>query len=304
LLRFDLSGLPQSADAVYLYLYPTSSGTPTNINWYLITNQWQSGTVNSTTNLNGAYIWTTGVPNFAYWYTVNITSIYNQWRLGGNYGLQLKPVSNNNNYTVFRSSTYGGGSGPWLRVDYTPQANDSVIKLKWPLGTNNVSRVVGGYHWDDPWISSCGGYVKKHNGTDYSATAGWPVYAAEDGVVREKTLSSQGWRYNLVMEHNHPVSGKYTTVYWHVEPLVNVNDFVPKGMQIATVANLATGPHLHFGLRIGAYSTAVFNGTNYAGTGGLPQTNCQDNPPTGPWYPAFSSSSFISPENTSNVLFQ
>jgi murein DD-endopeptidase MepM/ murein hydrolase activator NlpD len=87
-----------------------------------------------------------------------------------------------------------------------------------------------------------------------------------------------------------------------VEPLVDLGDFVPKGMQIATVANLATGPHLHFGLRIGSYDAAYLNGTPFAGTGGLPQNNCQDS--NGAWYPAFSSSGFISPESTGNILFQ
>ncbi len=304
LLRFDLSGLPPTADAAYVWLYYFNGGTPTNINWYLITKQWQSGTVGSSTDLSGAFVGSTAAPTAVGWYKVNITSIYNQWRLAGNYGFQLKPVLNNNNFTTFYSSTQGSGYGPWLQVDYTPTTTDSVIKLKWPLGTNNPSRVVGGFHWQNNWLNSCGGYVKLHNGTDYSATAGWPVYAAEDGVVKDVHYDSSGlWAYAVVIEHNHPVSGKFTTVSNHINPLVAKGDFVPRGIQIGTVANLATGPHLHFGLRIGSYDSATFSSTNFAGTGALPQTNCQDNPPNGAWYPAFPAG-FISTESTSNVLFQ
>jgi len=292
LLRFDLSGLPQTADSVYLYLNPTNAGTPTNINWYLITNQWQSGTVNTNTNLGGALIGTTDVPDFAYWYVVNITSIYNQWRLGGNYGFHLKPVSNNNNYTVFKSSTYGGGFGPWLQVNYTPQANNNIIKLKWPLGTPYANRVINsafGADWNNTY---CNGLIKKHNGTDFSATAGTAVYAAEDGVVKEFGPESTGqWASRIVLEHNHPTGGKYTTVYWHVNPIsLTLNDFIPKGMQIATVANLGGVTHFHFGVRIGSYNN------NTSGTGSLPQTNCGI-------YPAFPEN-FIDPNNTNNILFQ
>lgn len=215
-------------------------------------------------------------------------------------------MSNNNNYSSFASSLQGW-YGPQLQVTYTPQANDNVIKLKWPLATSYASRVVTqsfGVDWAGG--SECPvGVIKKHNGVDYRATAGTAVYAPEDGWIKHVELHSP-WAYHIVIEHNHPVSGKFTTVLWHVTPLSGISDgvFIPKGMRIATVANLATGPHLHFGLRIGSYASAYLNGTPFAGTGGLPQNNCQDNPPSGPWYPAFSSSGFVSPESTSNVLFQ
>ena len=220
-----------------------------------------------------------------------------------NYGFFLAPVSNNNNFSSFYSSTQGGGYGPWIHVIYTPTTSDNVIKLKWPLGANNPSRAVGGgYHFKNNWISSCGGQVKLHNGTDYSATVGWPVYAAEDGVVKDVHYDSSGsWAYSVVIEHNHPVSGKFTTVSNHINPSVAIGDFVPKGMQIGTVAYLATGSHLHFGLRIGSYASAFLNGTPFAGTGGLPQTNCQD--ANSAWYPAFPGD-FIDPELVSNVIFQ
>jgi murein DD-endopeptidase MepM/ murein hydrolase activator NlpD len=146
-------------------------------------------------------------------------------------------------------------------------------------------------------VSSCGGLVKKHNGTDYSATAGWPVYAAEDGVVRKIVNGTgDGFGYAIVLEHNHPVSGKYTTVSWHVNPLVAEGDFIPKGMQIATVAHIDPkyGDHYHLGVRIGAYQYPF----SYAG--GLPQTSCVINNITYPAFPEY----FVNPEDSTKVLFQ
>ena len=277
LLRFDLSGLPRTADAAYVWLYYFNSGTPTNINWYLVTNQWQSGTVGSSTEPSGAFVGATAAPAAVGWYKVNVTSFYNQWRLGGNYGFQLKPVSNNNNYTTFYSSTQGGGIGPWLQVDYTPTATDSVIKLKWPLSTPRSSLSVNlGFGGQSPITCTTDGRNKEHNGTDYSASMGTAVYAAEDGVIKEILTPSQtgGWAYNIVMEHNHPTGGKFTTVYWHVTPSSGVvvapagqTTFIPRGMQIATVADLAPyghGTHFHFGVRVGAYTS------NVSGLGALP----------------------------------
>ncbi|MBI2120529.1 MAG: M23 family metallopeptidase, partial [Parcubacteria group bacterium] len=161
----------------------------------------------------------------------------------------------------------------------------------------------------DDWNNTyCGGLIKKHNGADFSATAGTAVFAAESGYVKQVLLASQtdGWAQNIVMEHTTPNGQKYTTVSWHVNSWVSVvPGLITKGTQIGTVANLTPyghATHFHFGVRIGAYSTAVFNGTNYAGTGGLPQTDCQKDASSS-WYPAFPAG-FVDPNDVNNVLFQ
>lgn len=303
LLRFDLSGFPQVATNAYIWLYAINEGAPTDINWSLIGKQWQSSTVKSSDfplPSNVLYFaGTTPAPTPGYWYKVNITGIYNAWRSSAtykNYGLYLAPVSNNNNYSSFASSLQGW-YGPHLQATYTPQADDGVIKLKWPLGTSYASRVVTqsfGVDWAG--MKYCpAGVIKKHNGVDYSAVAGTTVYAPEDGIVKNTDLLPGGWASRIVIEHNHPVSGKYTTVLMHVNPSVAVDNFVPKGMQVATVADLTpfgNDTHFHFGIRIGAYNAIV------SGTGALPQATCTD--PSGTTYPGF-------PENFQNpsaVLFQ
>lgn len=162
LLRFDLSGLPQVADGAYLWLYAINDGgTPTDINWSMIGKQWQSNTVGSSDfplPSNVLFpVGTTSAPTPWQWYVINVTGIYNAWRSSvnyKNYGLYLAPVSNNNNYSSFYSSTQGGGMGPWLQVAYTPQVDDNVIKLKWPSTTYENSpgsvhrkKLLKGDHW-------------------------------------------------------------------------------------------------------------------------------------------------------------
>lgn len=301
--RFDLGGLPQVADRAYIWLYPIyDGGSPTNINWSLIGKQWQSGTVGSSdfplpSNVL-FFAGTTIAPTVGQWYRVEITSIYNAWRSSvnyKNYGLYLAPTSNNNNYSSFASSQQGY-YGPHLQVSYTPQANDNIIKLKWPLGTAKpATPTVGGAFGDDWNNTYCDGLIKKHNGADYSASAGTEVYAAEDGFIRKRaTTSTNNWGGYMTLEHNHP-SGKYTTLYWHVSPVSGTaeGDFIPKGMKIATVQDISIynhPTHFHFGLRKSPYSSPV------SFTGGLPQTNCGG-------YPAFKEY-FINPEDTSLILFQ
>jgi murein DD-endopeptidase MepM/ murein hydrolase activator NlpD len=301
MLRFDLSGLPQTAYRVVFYLYgipPGDASTPTPIKWYLLSSQWGSDTVGWNNRPNSAYVGYTPAPSGrAVWYGVDLTYYYNQWRTGNpgtlNYGFALGPMYNNNRFDIFHSSGSSlTGARPFLYVFYNPQANDNILKLKWPLDAAYAGRVqtqTFGVDWSAG--AMCDGLVKKHNGTDFVANAGDVVYAAEDGVVKETHLDSSGlWASNTVLEHNHPQGGKYTTVYWHINPSVSENDFVPKGMPIGSVANLGGNTHLHFGVRIGPYTQ------NLSGTGALPQTNCGG-------YPAFPAG-FIDPNSTGNVLFQ
>lgn len=300
LVRFDLGGLPQVANQALIYLYSIADGgTPTYLMWYLLSAQWHSGTVTWGTQPTGTFLGYSVPPTIGSWYAVDFTTQYNAWRSGNsssvNYGLKLRPYQTNNNYSSFYSSTQGGGAGPWLYVSYTPQANDNVLKLKWPLATPYANRIVTqtfGVNWSTG--ETCNGLNKKHNGTDFVATAGTAVYATEDGIVKH-VESHSPWTYHVVLEHNYPQGGKYTTVYWHVVPTSDVvssnpDGFIPKGAQIATVADLGANTHFHFGVRVGTYDAVV------SGTGALPQTNCGG-------YPAFPNG-FIDPNNVSNVLFQ
>lgn len=41
------------------------------------------------------------------WYVIDISDLYNAWQTGTpNYGIQLRPTGNNNQFSVFHSSDY------------------------------------------------------------------------------------------------------------------------------------------------------------------------------------------------------
>lgn len=312
LLRFDLSGLPLVATKAYIYRHtvPMASGFSTAIRWYRITAPWQShkATYGNFPFFATEHIATYAAPTADTWYRTDVTTLYNQWRAAGatktlNYGVILEPVLTDNKWSSIDSSKKTG-FGPRLKVEYTPQSNDGVIKLKWPLGTAKPSSPSSGGAFGDYWgvgVKKCSGLSMTHTGVDIPNTVDNPVYAAEDGVVREilSPTETGGWASAIVLEHNHPVSGKYTTVYWHVTPAPGIvvasgqdKTFIPKGMKIATIANLypKAGNHLHFGVRLGDYDST------YSDKGALPTGTCSE-------LKSFKEN-FINPWSTSNVIFQ
>jgi len=89
---------------------------------------------------------------------------------------------------------------------------------------------------------------RPHKGIDLGAKTGTPIYAVLDGTV---VYSGVQGSYGNVVVIEHP--DFVMTVYAHNEKnLVNVNDVVTKGQQIATVGATgnAQGSHLHFEYRI------------------------------------------------------
>jgi len=86
--------------------------------------------------------------------------------------------------------------------------------------------------------------VRPHNGIDYAAPEGTPVYAAGDGRVIRSTYD----RYNghhVFLQHG----SKYVTKYLHFSRrAVKAGDRVKQGQLIGYVGStgLASGPHLHY----------------------------------------------------------
>jgi murein DD-endopeptidase MepM/ murein hydrolase activator NlpD len=301
-LRFNLSGLPQRANKVNLSLYltPYSGTTWTGMNLSNVTSQWHSSTIKWSAQPSSVLVKALSAPRAAGWYSFDVTDLYNQWRSGSslNFGLRLSRAATANNAFNMFSSSHANSNRPELDVYYTPQAKDGVPKLKWPLATPraklNVNTPFGGVSKLACKTGPYAGQLKQHPGVDYSATKTTPVYAAEDGIVKESVFESP-WAYNIVLEHNHPIQGKYTTVYWHVNPVseassANIGGFVPRGLQIGSVADLGSNTHFHFGVRIGPYQAGL------SGLGALPYAAkpCDN-------FPVFAAG-FIDPEK--DVLFQ
>lgn len=86
--------------------------------------------------------------------------------------------------------------------------------------------------------------IRPHNGTDYYAPRGTPVYAAGDGTVTRAAYSATNG-HHVFIKH----AGGIETKYLHfTKRLVRQGQRVAQGHTIGTVGStgLATGPHLHY----------------------------------------------------------
>ncbi len=91
------------------------------------------------------------------------------------------------------------------------------------------------------------GYRKLHDGTDFGAGCGTPIYAPADGRVSERYFNA-GYGNRLMIDHGR-VNGTYvTTGYNHASSYtVSVGEYVSKGQVIGYVGTTgySTGCHLH-----------------------------------------------------------
>lgn len=86
-----------------------------------------------------------------------------------------------------------------------------------------------------------------HNGIDFAASRGTPVYATADGIV-EFSGRQSGFGKLVILQHNFG----FKTYYAHLDKLsVEAGELVAKGDLIAHSGNSgrSTGPHLHYEVR-------------------------------------------------------
>ena len=140
---------------------------------------------------------------------------------------------------VFR---YGLPDG---KVSYFQQDGSSARKsfLKSPLKYANVtSRFGSRFH---PVLK----YLKAHNGVDYGAGIGTPVWAVADGTVTKAGYA--GANGNLVCLRH---MNNFETCYAHLSRImVRAGQRVAQKQVIALTGNTgrSTGPHLHYALKRG-----------------------------------------------------
>ncbi len=87
-----------------------------------------------------------------------------------------------------------------------------------------------------------------HEGLDFSADSGMPIFAAAGGIV---TSAEQTPDYGKIVKIEHG-SGLETRYAHASKLLVKVGDRVEKGQIVAEVGNTgrSTGPHLHYEIRL------------------------------------------------------
>ena len=121
--------------------------------------------------------------------------------------------------------------------------NTNVLPSVWPVN----GRLEGGYgKRNDPFS----GEGAMHTGVDISAPKGTPVRAAADGVVLRAGWNG-GYGKCVIVDHGHG----YQTWYGHLSRMdVIEGQPIRQGEVVGAVGSTghATGPHLHYEVRVGA----------------------------------------------------
>lgn len=95
------------------------------------------------------------------------------------------------------------------------------------------------------------GYARKHNGTDFAAPVGTPVYAAGDATVTSATPTGCGGNM-VVLQHDTGWMTRYFHFSRYADGLAG-GQRVRQGTVIGYVGNTGsctTGPHLHYEVHI------------------------------------------------------
>jgi murein DD-endopeptidase MepM/ murein hydrolase activator NlpD len=153
-------------------------------------------------------------------------------------------------YRRILAAEYAGKAGTfrtfWFRDGYFDADGRSAERtlLKTPL---KFQRVSSGF--DRTRMHPVLHTVRAHLGIDYAAPTGTPVWAAAGGVITQR--GPAGGAGNLVMiQHD----GGIETAYMHLSKFAD-GQKVGQRVAVKTVigyvgaTGLATGPHLHFGVR-------------------------------------------------------
>ncbi|OPY10653.1 MAG: Murein DD-endopeptidase MepM [Syntrophus sp. PtaU1.Bin005] len=154
--------------------------------------------------------------------------------------LSAEVINNGKAYRAYRFTDEEG-------TDYYDASGKSLKKtfLRAPLNFRRISSTFsnGRYH---PILK----ITRPHHGVDYAAPEGTPVSAAGDGSV---VFAGRRGQYGNLVILKHP--GGYQTYYGHLSKIherLRQGTEVSQGSLIGLVGStgLATGPHLHFEMRI------------------------------------------------------
>jgi murein DD-endopeptidase MepM/ murein hydrolase activator NlpD len=111
-----------------------------------------------------------------------------------------------------------------------------------PVDFHDLRRIGSLYGYrTDPFYK----VTKFHEGMDFSASVGSPIYVTGDGVVSEAEYNSGGYGNKIIINHGY----SYETVYAHLSKIkVKVGQRVKRGEVIGLMGNTgkSTAPHLHY----------------------------------------------------------
>lgn len=111
-----------------------------------------------------------------------------------------------------------------------------------PVANEDLSRMASGFGWrTDPFTKA----RKFHNGMDFTAPTGTPIYATGNGRVVRADNTASGYGNHIVIDHGFG----YETLYAHLHRYnVRVGQQVNRGDVIGFVGSTgrSQAPHLHY----------------------------------------------------------
>ena len=128
-------------------------------------------------------------------------------------------------------------------VDRCKTHEDKIKRLPaiQPIANKDLKKTASGYGWRiDPIYQT----RRFHQGMDFSAAIGTPIYCTGDGIVL-KTGWQQGYGITIEVDHGYG----YITRYAHLsKSLVRRGDQITRPQEIGLVGNTgkSTGPHLQY----------------------------------------------------------
>lgn len=130
---------------------------------------------------------------------------------------------------------------------------------------NNATQAPSTGGWMQPCsytqISSAYGYRSRgwHNGVDFAAPKGTPIYASRSGTVTSAISLTYSYGNYVVINHGDGFSSLYAHMTYYV---VSAGQYVSQGQLIGYVGSTgnSTGNHLHFTI---FYNGATVNPMNY-----------------------------------------
>ena len=131
-------------------------------------------------------------------------------------------------------------------IDLANQQKDRIenIPAIQPIAAKDMKQMASGFGWRrDPVY----GIMRFHEGLDFAAAVGTPIYAPGNGKVIDASWNS-GYGNTIDIDHGF----NYVTRYAHLSKMnVKIGDTVKRGDKIGEVGNTgkSTGSHLHYEVR-------------------------------------------------------
>jgi murein DD-endopeptidase MepM/ murein hydrolase activator NlpD len=111
-----------------------------------------------------------------------------------------------------------------------------------PVSNKNLNRIGGSFGYRvDPVYKD----FRFHQGLDFTAPSGTPIYATADGTVTAAGFNTDGYGNKVVINHGYG----YQTLYGHmVRVKARVGQAVKRGEVIGYIGSTgkSTGPHCHY----------------------------------------------------------